>query len=204
MVGFLAARLARRRLSSLVHRSAGAPTYNREIASCDNVIMHLGVGGFHRSHQAHYLHELLEAGRAPGWGICGVGLLPADAAMAAALRDQDYMYTVLTQGPNGSSPCVVGSIMDFALASEGARRVVARLAKPEVKIASLTITEKGYGLAVDGHLDLASDRLRAELPAGAAPTSALGVLTAAMLERRRAKMAAKGGKDTGWVEQLGF
>ena len=89
-----------RRLSSAVevHRSSLVPTYSRDIARYSNVIMHLGVGAFHRSHQAHYLHELLATdGSDAGWAICGVGLMPFDSKMADALKAQDHLYTVLSQ-----------------------------------------------------------------------------------------------------------
>eukprot|EP00310_Coccolithus_braarudii_P016793 CAMPEP_0183352986 /NCGR_PEP_ID=MMETSP0164_2-20130417/31951_1 /TAXON_ID=221442 /ORGANISM="Coccolithus pelagicus ssp braarudi, Strain PLY182g" /LENGTH=82 /DNA_ID=CAMNT_0025525569 /DNA_START=18 /DNA_END=262 /DNA_ORIENTATION=- len=57
-----------------VHRSALAPTYPRKLDAYPNVIMHIGVGGFHRSHQAHYLHELLlRGGDDASWALCGVG-----------------------------------------------------------------------------------------------------------------------------------
>ena len=169
-----------------VHRSEQAPKYSRELSDYPNVIMHLGVGGFHRSHQAHYLHELLERrGREAGWAICGVGLMPADAKMGAALRSQDHMYSVLSQGSSGSSLSVVGSIMDFILVPDDPSAATERLADPSVKIVSLTITEKGYCLAVDGHLDQQNGLVRSEMPPGAAPASALGLIYAALVERQR-------------------
>jgi mannitol 2-dehydrogenase len=76
--------------------------YPRDISAYPNVIAHLGVGGFHRSHQAHYLHELLNLGTEPGWALCGVGLMPFDETMAGALRAQDHLYTVMLQGEGGS------------------------------------------------------------------------------------------------------
>ena len=177
---------ARRLLSIPVNESAGVPTYSRDIATYPNVIMHLGVGGFHRSHQAHYLHELLTAGAKPSWALCGVGLMPFDAKMAEAFRAQDHLYSVLFQGEGGSRTEVLGSIMDFVLVPEAPAAAVARLADPAVKIVSLTITEKGYCLGVDFHLDVKNELVAAELPSGAPPKSALGLITAALIARRRA------------------
>ena len=97
-----------------VHKSALAPTYSRDIRE-HNIIAHIGVGGFHRSHQALYTHELLLKSDSPRWAICGVGLMSFDKVMADALREQDHMYSVISQGECGISVSVVGSIMDFVL-----------------------------------------------------------------------------------------
>ena len=64
-------------------------------------IVHLGVGGFHRAHQALAVDELLRRGEARDWGICGVGLLPGDAAMRDALHAQDGLYTLVTKHADG-------------------------------------------------------------------------------------------------------
>mmetsp|Transcript_32901 Transcript_32901/g.106384 ORF Transcript_32901/g.106384 Transcript_32901/m.106384 type:complete len:530 (+) Transcript_32901:63-1652(+) len=173
-----------------VHRSPQAPLYPRNIAEYPNVIAHLGVGGFHRSHQAMYLHELLEAkGKEAGWALCGVGLMPGDADMKQKLAAQDFLYTVLSQGNSGLSATVVGSIMDFILVPEDPFGSVERLAAPEVKIVSMTVTEKGYCLSVDGILDLKNKLVEAELPVGAPPKSAWGVIYAALALRVRRRVA---------------
>ena len=64
-------------------------------------IVHIGVGNFHRSHQAMYLDRLARRGLADGWGICGVGVLPGDVALLGALRSQDGEYTLVEQDPGG-------------------------------------------------------------------------------------------------------
>ena len=175
--------VARRLATVAVHKSLGVPAYQRDISEYPNLIFHLGVGGFHRSHQAHYLHELLSQNAAQGWALCGVGLMPADKQMADALRSQDHLYTILSQGTNGSSTTVVGSIMDFVLVSDDPTKAVDRLASPAAKVVSLTITEKGYCLDVNGRLDLSHGLIAAELPVGSPPKSALGLLYAALVLR---------------------
>jgi mannitol 2-dehydrogenase len=117
------------------------PTYDR--AALAPGIVHIGVGGFHRAHQAVYLDDLLRAGETE-WSITGAGVLPADAAMAAALRSQDCLYTLITRDRRGTSVRVVGSIVDYVLASPDVASLAQRLARPETRIASLTITEGGY------------------------------------------------------------
>jgi mannitol 2-dehydrogenase len=176
-----------RPLAVAVTKAPGVPTYNRNFDSYPNVQVHLGVGGFHRSHQAHYMHELLERpGGSDGWTLCGYGLMPQDAGMADALRGQDHLYTVLSQGPRGSSTTVVGSIMDYVLVSDDPAKAVERLASERVKIVSLTITEKGYCLGVDFRLDLKHALIAAELPVGSPPKSALGLMYAGLAQRKRA------------------
>ncbi|MFZ1179126.1 MAG: mannitol dehydrogenase family protein [Mycobacterium sp.] len=108
-------------------------------------IVHFGVGGFHRAHQAMYIDRLLNDGLARDWGICGVGVLPGDRRMRDALRSQDYLYTLILEHPDGTrQPRVIGSIVDFRYAPEDPESVLELLADPAVRIVSLTITEGGY------------------------------------------------------------
>lgn len=148
--------------------------------------------------QAVYLHELLNKTEElqPSWGICGVGLMPNDIRMAEALRDQNFLYTCLelsdsaSADGNDSAPSsratIVGSIMDYIFVPADPAAAVKRMAAPEVKIVSLTVTEKGYGIGVDGNYELTSETSQAELPPGAPPLSLMGLLTAALLARRAA------------------
>lgn len=117
------------------------PTYDRAMLAPG--IVHIGVGGFHRAHQAVYLDDLLGAGET-GWSITGAGVLPGDAAMAEALRPQDCLYTLITRDQHGTNVRVIGSIVDYVLASPDVTPLAERLARPEARIASLTITEGGY------------------------------------------------------------
>ncbi len=108
-------------------------------------IVHFGVGGFHRAHQAMYIDRLLDDGLAQDWGICGVGVLPRDRRMRDALRSQDYLYTLILEHPDGTrEPRVIGSIVDFHYAPEDPEAVIELLANPATRIVSLTITEGGY------------------------------------------------------------
>ena len=76
------------------------PTYDRDEISVG--IVHFGVGGFHRAHQAMYVDRLLELGQAKEWGICGVGVLPGDRKMATVMADQDGLYTLVAMNPDGT------------------------------------------------------------------------------------------------------
>ena len=159
------------------------PRYDRSAVSVG--IVHLGVGGFHRAHQAAYLDTLMELGRASTWGICGVGLLPADEAMHTALGAQDGLYTLMARAPDGTvSARVIGSLLEHLFAPADPEAVLSRLAAPSTRIVTLTITEGGYGL------DPASGRFVAEDPAiahdaspGAVPRTVFGYLFAALRRR---------------------
>ncbi|GAA1485458.1 mannitol dehydrogenase family protein [Brachybacterium fresconis] len=108
-------------------------------------IVHFGVGGFHRAHQAMFLDRLMNAGRDRDWAICGVGLLPGDARMRDALTAQDGMYTLVTKNPDGErDPRVIGSIAKYLFAPDDPEAVLAQMTDPAVRIVSLTVTEGGY------------------------------------------------------------
>ena len=76
------------------------PSYDRSAVRTG--IVHFGVGGFHRAHQAMYLDRLMNDGKALDWGICGVGVLPQDAAMKSVMDAQDCLYTLVLKNPDGT------------------------------------------------------------------------------------------------------
>jgi mannitol 2-dehydrogenase len=108
-------------------------------------IAHIGAGHFHRAHQAMYIDRLLRQGLAREWGICGVGVLPADWPMRDVLRDQDGLYTLILVNPDGSRDAqVIGSIIDYRYAPDDPEAALEVLAAAATRIISLTITEGGY------------------------------------------------------------
>ena len=83
------------------------PTYDRNVIKTG--IVHIGVGGFHRAHQAFYTHKLLEQSNSEKWGICGVGLREGDTKMHEVFKQQDNLYTLLVKHPNGKTePQIIG------------------------------------------------------------------------------------------------
>jgi len=160
------------------------PNYDRE--SLRAGIVHFGVGGFHRAHQAVYVESLLKAGHTDGWAICGVGVMPADHAMQQTMAAQDQLYTLVQKHPDGHyEPQVVGSIVEYLYAPDDAEAVVRRLAGETTRVVSLTITEGGYAIDdVTGRFDPDAPGIASDLEAGAAPRTVFGLITAA-LERRR-------------------
>ncbi|MGY4648712.1 mannitol dehydrogenase family protein [Mycobacterium sp. URHB0021] len=121
------------------------PSYDRSKIGIG--IVHFGVGGFHRAHQAMYVDRLLEAGQAEDWGICGVGVMPSDRKMADVMQAQDCLYTLLLENPDGTRDArVIGSIVDYRFAPDDPETVIELLAAPTTRIVSLTITEGGYSI----------------------------------------------------------
>jgi mannitol 2-dehydrogenase len=135
-------RLSTSTLEAIERGGIPAPHYDR--AALTPRILHIGVGGFHRAHMALYVDEL--AGAGGGWGIRGIGLLEADRRIASVLESQDYLYTLIERDSNGSRPRIVGSIVDYRLVADDAAAFARELARPEIAILSMTITEGGYSL----------------------------------------------------------
>lgn len=134
-------RLGQARLAEIALGGIPVPKYDR--ARLEPAIVHVGVGGFHRAHLAVYAHEL--ASRGSGWGIVGLGLLPGDAEMAAALGGQDCLYTLIEKDGGERSAQVIGSITRFVHAPPGHDAAASELiAAPSTSILSLTVTESGY------------------------------------------------------------
>ena len=130
------------KLDAIEQRGIHVPRYDR--AALAPRILHIGVGGFHRAHMALYADEVAEAGG--DWGIRGIGLLEADRRMASVLESQDHLYTLIERDSNGSRPRIVGSIVDYRLVAGDVAAFAQQVARPEIAILSMTITEGGYSL----------------------------------------------------------
>jgi mannitol 2-dehydrogenase len=167
-----------------------APGYDR--TRLQTGIVHVGVGGFHRAHQAMYLDRLLsdEATRpaALEWGICGVDVLPADRPKKQALAAQDSLYTLVLKAPDGSTePRLIGSLTGYLFAPDEPGRVLAALTSPRTRIVSLTITEGGYNFSqATGEFDAANPAVAADLVPGAVPSTVFGFVAEALARRRAA------------------
>ncbi|MBT8305514.1 MAG: mannitol dehydrogenase family protein, partial [Maribacter sp.] len=162
------------------------PNYNRSATTIG--IVHIGVGGFHRAHQAYYLHQLQQLGDAPDWGICGIGLREADTKLHDIFKKQDHLYTLMVKHPDGKiEPEVMGSIVDFKMGTDNPEQVISRMAAADTKIVSLTITEGGYNFNPStGEFNFDNPDIKHELQHPEDPKTVYGFLTAA-LKRRRAE-----------------
>jgi mannitol 2-dehydrogenase len=167
-----------------------APTYDR--GALRTGIVHFGVGGFHRAHEAMYLDRLMNDGKALDWAICGVGVMPADQRMRDVLRAQDGLYTLVVKSPDGSLDArVVGSITEYLYAPDDPVAVIEKMASPEVRIVSLTVTEGGYNFhAVTGEFLAGTPDVRHDLQPGALPRTTFGLVTAAIELRRERGLPA--------------
>ncbi len=148
-------------------------------------IVHIGVGNFHRAHQAFYLDRLFGEGRDHDWAIIGAGLMPYDSAMRADLEKQDWLSTVVELDPQGLSARRIGSMIDFAEISP--QGLLSALIRPEVRIVSLTVTVGGYFVdAVSGGLDHAHPAIINDIASPDAPSTVFGCLIKALSVRRAA------------------
>lgn len=153
---------------ALAHANAAKPNYNRTDVKIG--IVHLGIGAFHRAHQAVYIDDLLA--QDPQWGILGVSL--RSRTTAEALNPQDNLFTVATNDANGQSNRIIGSVLDVITAPDNPQAVLDALTAPSTCIVSLTITEKGYchdpaaGDLDVNHLDIITDLANPHRPKTAA------------------------------------
>lgn len=156
------------------------PSYDRQGLECG--IVHMSVGGFHRSHQALYVHEFLQK-NAENWMIHGVGCLDSDLGLINAMRSQQNLYSLIERSGTTDTIKVLGSIKEFTHAPTQTQAVVDAIASDNTRIVSLTITEKGYCYDTHGDLDRNHPLIAAEL-AGATPRSAIALLFAGLHARR--------------------
>jgi mannitol 2-dehydrogenase len=177
-----------RNLSSLPE-DLPVPSYDREALTTG--IVHFGVGGFHRAHEAMYLDRLMNEGKALDWAVCGVGVMPADRRMQQVMDAQDGLYTLVVKAPDGTlSPRVVGCIKEYLFAPDDPAAVVEKMASPQVRIVSLTVTEGGYNInAVTGEFVVDNPDVQHDLQPGAAPKTTFGLITAALALRRERGIA---------------
>ena len=163
------------------------PGYSRADLSAG--VLHLGVGNFHRAHQAVYFDDLFSAGRDHDWAIVGSGVREYDIEVRDRLADQDWLTTVVEQEAHATTVRVTGAMIDFVRPFDLAS-MLDLLARPQIRIVSLTITEGGY--CIDPatqkfdptHPEIVYDAAHFE-----APKSAFGLIVAGLKRRRAAGVA---------------
>jgi len=165
------------------HGRVPVPAYDRDLVTPG--VVHFGVGGFHRAHQAMYLDRLMNEGQALDWGICGVGVMPADRKMKEVMQAQDGLYTlVLKHGDGTYEPRIIGSIVEYLFAPDEPEAVIEKMADPAIRIVSLTVTEGGYNISdVTGEFDAANPDVVRDLAPGAVPRTTFGLITEALRRR---------------------
>src|ERR1700730_10515958 len=160
------------------------PRYDRRDVTTG--IVHIGVGNFHRSHQAMYIDTLMNSGAAMNWGICGIGLQPSNVAMRDALAAQDGLYTLVIRHGDGTWDArVIGSIVESRFAPDDPEAAIEKMAAASTRFVSLTVTEGGYNLdAVTGEFNASDASILADLRPGARPRTVFGLVTEALARRR--------------------
>jgi len=146
-------------------------------------IVHIGVGNFHRAHQAVYLNQLFNLGLDHDWGLLGAGIKPGDAVMREKLSAQDWLTTVVELDEQGLTAQVCGAMVDF-IETEASSLIVA-LIQPEIRIVSLTITEGGYFVdEKTGGFDSNHPEIQYDIENPESPQTVFGILTVALEMRR--------------------
>jgi mannitol 2-dehydrogenase len=168
-------------------KSAAVPKYDR--AALRSGIIHIGVGNFHRSHQAVYLDDLFNLGEGHDFALVGAGVRAADEEMRQKLMAQDWLTTVVEQEADQSSARITGAMIDYIKPGD-AEALLSALADPAIKIVSLTITEGGYYInSATGKFDTAHADIKHDAADLQRPKTVFGLLLAGLI-RRRAKGAA--------------
>ncbi|MBV8456623.1 MAG: mannitol dehydrogenase family protein [Acetobacteraceae bacterium] len=158
------------------------PAYDRRAVSLG--IVHIGLGVFHRAHQAVYTDDCLANGELD-WGIAGLSLRSSE--VRAALEPQDGLYTVLERSPDGNRPRIIGAIQEAIAVPESSALALRRLSDPATRIISLTVTEKAYCQgASSGTLDETHPGIMADLAGDGPPSTIPGLLVEAFARRRAA------------------
>jgi mannitol 2-dehydrogenase len=162
------------------------PAYDR--SKLTPGIVHIGLGNFHRAHMAVYLDDLFAMGLCHDWAILGAGVREGDARMRDALKAQDCLSTVIELDPRGKSARRVGSMIDFLPVQADNAALIAAMARPEIRIVSLTVTEGGYFInPATGQFDPSHPEIVAD--AANPRRTAFGAIIAALRARRAAGLA---------------
>ena len=159
------------------------PTFDR--AALTPGIVHIGLGNFHRAHQAWYLHRLMQAGEAHDWALIGAGVRAGDAAQRDRLAAQDYLTTLIELDPASQSAEITGAMIGFVAVEEDNGALIAQMSDPAIRIVSLTVTEGGYYIdpvskGFDAtHADIQHDSAHPDRP-----RTAFGAMISALKYRR--------------------
>ncbi|PVE54899.1 mannitol dehydrogenase family protein [Agrobacterium tumefaciens] len=171
--------------STLLPDVVAQPSYDR--ANLQPGIIHMGLGAFHRAHQAVYTQRALSE-QFGGWGIVAVNLRSPDPV--EALAKQDGLYSIIVRNAEGDTAEVIGATVDWLCAAERGTDVLDYLANETIKIVTLTVSEKAYGLdPVTGGLDLKHPSVAADLANPHAPVGAVGFLVEGLAKRREKGIA---------------
>lgn len=162
-------------------KTAAVPSYSRDDLSAG--IVHFGVGNFHRAHQAVYLDDLFNTGADHDFAIIGAGVLPSDTVMREKLAAQDFLTTVVEQDNNRTGARVTGPMIDILPVGDSAA-IIEKLADPQIRIVSMTITEGGYFIDASGSFNPQHPAIAEDGRNPASPKTVFGLIVAGLKARR--------------------
>ena len=169
-------------------QGVSGPGYDR--AGLKPGILHVGLGNFHRAHQAVYYDDLLGAGGDPSWAVIGAGVMASDQAMRRDLLDQDCLYSVTEMSAAGETVRVLGAMTGFLPVEEGHRAMVAAMTDPAIRIVSLTVTEGGYFVSAEtGGFNPGHPAIREDIASPEEPKTVFGAIVSGLRVRRAAGAA---------------
>ncbi|MEU4610723.1 mannitol dehydrogenase family protein [Streptomyces umbrinus] len=170
-------------LPTLNSRTVTGPSLLHRRTLADTGIVHLGLGNFHRAHQAVYTAAALDHTDGP-WGILGVA--SRSATVADALRAQDFRYGVVEISPTESRVTIPAVHTGALVATQQPDAVLDAVAAPATRIVSLTVTEHGYTFSPrTGHLDTDHDGVRSDLRGDTPPRTTIGLIVRGLQRRLR-------------------
>lgn len=180
----MTARLCEARIAQ-VPQEVGRPAYDRKAQRVG--IVHVGIGAFHRGHQAVYTEDAMARGDR-NWAVTGVSL--RSSHVRDSLQPQDGLYTLAERDATGERLRVIGAVRNVLVAKEDAEAVIAALASPDVHIATFTVTEKGYWRdSSSGSLLVDASDIAHDLRGDAAPRTLYGFLERALARRKAAGLS---------------
>lgn len=178
-------RLCQQSLPDLAKRVA-VPEYDRH--KCGIGIVHLGLGAFHRAHQAVYFDDILRQ-QPSDWAVCGVSL--RNPAVRNQLAPQDGLYTLVELDGDALRDRIIGSVREALYIGSDRERILHRLSDRKTNLVSLTVTEKAYCLAsLDGGLDTSNPGIVHDLSNPGNPVTVAGLLTLSLSMRRERGIGA--------------
>jgi len=162
-------------------------SYNYQPINIRTGILHIGVGNFHRAHQQFYINQLLKWEDQKNWGICGVSLLESDRKIVENLRSQNLEYTLTICGRNGQDEVQkIASLRELIWGIENPQAVITKIALPDIKIISLTITEGGYNLEKESQeFNLNDSKIKHDLQYPQSPKTVFGFIAEGLRLRKQ-------------------
>ena len=158
------------------------PNYDRSDLSPG--IGHIGLGNFHRAHQAWYLHQLMQDKQALDWAVLGAGVRCEDANRRTKMLKQDCLTTLIELAPSGKSVEVVGSMIDYIPVLNNNAALITNMAQKTIRIVSLTVTEGGYYQTGLGTFDKDHTDIQHDAAHPKTPKTAFGAMIAALQIRK--------------------